>query len=217
MYRATDGIMLPTTIIGSLPRPDWYTENLDGRSFLGAMINARFREQYTDAVSCFLRDQELAGLDIVTDGDARFDTEVAGYSWFSYALTRLGGVTLDKAYDRPVVFGKLPYPRGHILNEGMEARVNPTIVAPVTRGTLQYTPLFLTAQRLTTKPVKFGTITAELIALTLRDTHYKSRRERIMAVAAALHEELAELAAAGCSVIQMEEPQVHLIGPRGGV
>jgi len=37
-----------------------------------------------------------------------------------------------------------------------------------------------------------------------------------MAVAAALHEELAELAAAGCVCIQMEEPQVHLIGPRGG-
>ena len=79
------------------------------------MINARFREQYTDAVSCFLRDQELAGLDIVTDGDARFDTEVAGYSWFSYALTRVGGVSFEGAYGRPVVFGRLPYPRGHIL------------------------------------------------------------------------------------------------------
>jgi 5-methyltetrahydropteroyltriglutamate--homocysteine methyltransferase len=217
MYRATDGIMLPTTIIGSLPRPLWYTENLAGRSFLGAMINARFREQYTDAVSVFLRDQELAGLDIVTDGDARFDTEVAGYSWFSYAMIRLGGVSLEGAFGRPVAFGRIPYPRGHILNEGMEARVNPTIVGPVTRGELQYTPLYLTAQRLTLKPVKFGTITAELIALTLRDTHYKSRRERIMAVSAALHEELTELAAAGCTAIQMEEPQVHLIGPRGGV
>jgi 5-methyltetrahydropteroyltriglutamate--homocysteine methyltransferase len=164
-----------------------------------------------------LRDQELAGLVIVTDGDARFDTEVAGYSWFSYALTRIGGVSFEGAYDRPVVFGRLPYPRGHILNEGMEARVNPTITGPVSRGILQYTPLFLTAQRMTQKPVKFGTITAELIALTLRDKHYKSRRERIMAVAEALHEELVDLAAAGCTCIQMEEPQVHLIGPRGGI
>ena len=127
MYRATDGIALPTTIIGSLPRPHWYTENLSGRRFVEAMINSNFREQYTDAVSCFLRDQELAGLDIVTDGDARFDTEVAGYSWFSYALTRIGGVSFEGAYDRPVVFGRVPFPRGHILNEGMEARVNPTI------------------------------------------------------------------------------------------
>src|SRR5665213_2122382 len=143
MYRATDGIMLPTTIIGSLPRPMWYTEDLGGRGFLEAMINARFREQYTDAVSCFLRDQELAGLDIYTDGDARFDTEVTGYSWFSYALTRLGGIALDHAYARPQVFGRNPFPRGHILNEGMEARVTPTIVAPVGRGELQYTALWL--------------------------------------------------------------------------
>ena len=217
MYRATDGIMLPTTIIGSLPRPMWYTEDLGGRGFLEAMINARFREQYTDAVSCFLRDQELAGLDIFTDGDARFDTEVAGYSWFSYALTRIGGISLERAFGRPVVIGTIPYPRGHILHEGMEARVNPTITGPVTRGTLQYTPLWLTAQRLTPKPIKFGTITPELIALSLRDTYYKSRRDRIMAMSEAIHDELVELADAGCVAIQMEEPQVHLIGPRGGV
>src|ERR1700751_99288 len=103
MYTATKDIKLPTTITGSLPRPPWGTENLGRRSVMEAMINARFREQYTDAVSCFLRDQELAGLDIVPDGDARFDTEVGGYSWFSYPLTRLGGVTLENAYGRPVV------------------------------------------------------------------------------------------------------------------
>jgi 5-methyltetrahydropteroyltriglutamate--homocysteine methyltransferase len=217
MYRATDGIMLPTSIIGSLPRPHWYTENLGGRSFLQAMIDARFREQYTDAVSVYLRDQETAGLDICTDGDARFDTEVAGYSWFSYAMTRLGGVTLENAYGRPQVFGRTPFARGHILNEGMEARVSPTIVGPVGRGDLQYTPLWLTAQRLTTKPLKFGTITAELLGLSLRDQHYKSRRERILAIAEVLNAELAELAAAGCPVIQIEEPQVHLLGPRGGI
>jgi 5-methyltetrahydropteroyltriglutamate--homocysteine methyltransferase len=217
MYTATKNITLPTSIIGSLPRPAWYTENLGSRSFLQAMIEARFREQYTDAVSAFLRDQELAGLDIYTDGDARFDTEVNGYSWFSYALTRLGGIALDHAYARPQVFGRNPFPRGHILNEGMEARVTPTIVAPVGRGELQYTALWLTAQRLTKKPLKFGTITAELIGLSLRDNHYKSRRERILAIAEVLHDELAEVAAAGCPVIQIEEPQVHLLGPRGGV
>ena len=217
MYTATNGIKLPTTIIGSLPRPAWYTENLGGRSFLEAMINARFREQYTDAVSSYIRDQELAGLDIVTDGDARFDTEVNGYSWFSYAMTRLGGVALENAYVRPQVFGRTPYPRGHILNEGMEARVTPTIVRPVGRGDLQYPALWLTAQRISKKPVKFGTITAELLGLSLRDQHYKNRRERILAIAEVLHEELTELANAGCTVIQIEEPQVHLLAPRGGV
>ena len=73
MFRATKDIILPTTITGSLPRPSWYTENLGTRHFLEAMVSRRFREQYEDALTCFIRDQELAGLDIVTDGDCRFD------------------------------------------------------------------------------------------------------------------------------------------------
>ena len=56
MYKATDGILLPTTIIGSLPRPAWYTENLGKRSFREAMVLTGFREQYIDAVSVYLRD-----------------------------------------------------------------------------------------------------------------------------------------------------------------
>src|SRR5262249_14717133 len=139
MYRATKDIVLPTTITGSLPRPAWYTENLGRRTFIEAMIDAPFREQYTDAVSCFLRDQDIGGLDIVTDGDARFGTEVNGYSWFSYPMTRLGGFSLDKAYGRPQFRNRLPYPRGHILHEGMEARLLPRITGPVTPGDLQYT------------------------------------------------------------------------------
>ena len=72
--------MLPTSIIGSLPRPAWYTAVLGSRSFLEAMVNSRYREQYEDAVSCFLRAQEVAGLDICTDGDAHYDEEVGGMS-----------------------------------------------------------------------------------------------------------------------------------------
>ena len=58
MYRATKDIILPTTITGSLPRPSWYTENLGTRHFLEAMVTRRFREQYEDALTCYLRDQE---------------------------------------------------------------------------------------------------------------------------------------------------------------
>src|SRR5262249_52609222 len=75
--------------------------------------------------------------------------------------------------------------------------------------------LWKTAQRLTKKPVKFGTITAELVAQSARDEHYKDRCERIMAVAEALNAELNELADAGCPVIQIEEPQIHSTAVRG--
>ena len=81
MYTATAGIVLPTTIIGSLPRPAWYTVNLGSRNFREAMVDRTYREQYTDAVSSYLRDQETAGLDILTDGDCRFDADVGGHQW----------------------------------------------------------------------------------------------------------------------------------------
>ena len=217
MYVATDGIVLPTTVIGSLPRPTWYVENLGQRSFSEAIINARYREQYGDAVSAFVRDQETAGLDICTDGDARFDTDVGGHSWFSYPLLRMDGFdTARGARPGRAVRGG-PNPRGHILHEGMEARISPEITGPVGRGTLEYTAMWKLAQRLTPRPIKFGTITAELIALASRDSFYKDVRERIMAVSDALNEELMELAEAGCRAIQMEEPQIHLLGPRGAI
>jgi 5-methyltetrahydropteroyltriglutamate--homocysteine methyltransferase len=86
MFRASAGKTLPTSIIGSLPRPSWYTAVLGAKSFLEAMVNARYREQYEDAVSVHLRDR---GLDICTGGDAHCDEEVGGKSWQSYPLTQI--------------------------------------------------------------------------------------------------------------------------------
>src|ERR1700686_4283838 len=69
---------LLTTIPGSLPRPHWFVENLQGRPFSVAMTDIAFREQYTDAVASYLSDQTRAGLDLLTDGDARCDCDVGG-------------------------------------------------------------------------------------------------------------------------------------------
>ena len=91
MYNATADLILPTTIIGSLPRPSWFTENLGSDTFLRSMMNSRYREQYTDAVAVHLRNQEVAGLDIYTDGDAHYDEEVGGQSWTSYPLFHMDG------------------------------------------------------------------------------------------------------------------------------
>src|SRR5437763_13896363 len=101
MYRATKDIKLPTTITGSLPRPSWYTENLGTRHFLEAMVSRRFREQYEDALTCYLRDQDLAGLDILTDGDCRFDDDVCGQSWTAYPPNHMSGLDIAKRRQRP--------------------------------------------------------------------------------------------------------------------
>ena len=215
MYGATAGIVLPTTIIGSLPRPMWYTENLGRREFREAMVDRMYREQYLDAVSSYLRDQEVAGLDIVTDGDCRFDADVGGHNWFSYAPLRMAGFAGAHAYRKEGGKAGVVHPRGHILHDVLETRVMPDLVGPVGRGTLQYTAIWKAAQRQTTRPVKFGTITAELVAMAVRDLHYRDLRKAILAISDALNAELNELADAGCKVIQMEEPQIHLLAAKG--
>ena len=100
MYKASAGVLLPTSIIGSLPRPAWHSVQLGSRSFLEAMVNARWREQYEDAVSTHLRAQEVAGLDICTDGDAHYDEEIGGWSWQSYPLTHMAGFSPEIALPR---------------------------------------------------------------------------------------------------------------------
>jgi 5-methyltetrahydropteroyltriglutamate--homocysteine methyltransferase len=217
MFTATASIVLPTAIIGSLPRPSWYTENLGTRSFLDAMVSSRYREQYTDALSVYLRDQELAGLDICTDGDCRFDQDVGGQSWTSYPPHHMSG--FDHAHPKLARAGAggIAFPRGHILHDYLEARVMPKIIGPVGRGEMQYAELWKAAQRLTTKPVKFGTVTPELVAFAVQDEHYKDLPSRIMALSDAFNEELHDLADAGCPIIQMEEPQIHLLAARGVV
>jgi 5-methyltetrahydropteroyltriglutamate--homocysteine methyltransferase len=217
MLTASKDITMPTSIIGSLPRPSWFTENLGTRSFLQAMVNSRFREQYTDAVSVYLRAQEVAGIDICTDGDAHYDEEVGGSSWMSYPPFRMSG--FETGTPRPAVYkiGNVGFGMGHILHDYLEARVVPKIVGPVGRGDLQYTAMWKTAQRLTDKPVKFGTIVPELLAAGVDDEYYKDPVERIYALSDAINEELNDLADAGCPVVQLEEPQMHMIPARGPV
>ncbi len=114
----------------------------------------------------------------------------------------------------PAGRGGIWFPRGHILHDYLESRVMPVITGPIGRGNLQYTAMWKAAQRFTEKPVKFGAVSAEIVAFALQDRHYKSIPERMFAIADAFNEEYHELADAGCPVIQIEEPQIHMIAVR---
>ena len=114
----------------------------------------------------------------------------------------------------PAGRGGIWFPRGHILHDYLESRVMPVITGPIGRGNLQYTAMWKAAQRFTEKPVKFGGVSAEIVAFALQDRHYKSIPDRMFAIADAFNEEYHELADAGCPVIQIEEPQIHLIAVR---
>jgi 5-methyltetrahydropteroyltriglutamate--homocysteine methyltransferase len=215
MLKATKDLILPATITGSLPRPVWYTENLGSRPFRDAIADSRFREQYTDAVSTYVRDQERAGLDIVTDGDARFDTDVGGMSWFQYPARRFGGLAGGDYYRTRKGYGGAA--KGDIIFEVMESRVMPRCTGKIERGPLQYVTLWKLAQGMTVRPVKFGTITPELIGTSVGNDHYATQEALIRDISDTMREELVDLARAGCPIIQMEEPNIHLVSiQRGG-
>ncbi|HYS49951.1 MAG TPA: cobalamin-independent methionine synthase II family protein [Xanthobacteraceae bacterium] len=199
---------LLTTITGSLPRPHWFVENLQGRPFSLAMTDVAFREQYTDAVAAYLSDQTRAGLDLLTDGDARCDCDVGGRSWFAYPAERLEGLQ-GHHVGRGRTASSRDKAAGDIMFEVLETRVLPHVTGPVRRGPLEYARVWKVAQRLTRKPVKFGAISGQMIATGVNDRHYKDRRELIMALSTAMNAELNDLADAGCPVIQVEEPAIH--------
>lgn len=210
MFTATKDLVLPTTITGSIPRPVWYTENLSGRSFSSAMGTLSYREQYSDALATFVNEQETAGLDILVDGDARFDNDVAGRSWFAYATERLNGVGAPQARSQPLTANRDKTP-GDILYEVMETRLPPTTVGPVSRKNLEYAQLWRAAQKRTNKPMKFGGISAQEVEALIVNDFYKDRRELVMDLSSTFNDEYHELADAGCPIIQIEEPALHEI------
>jgi 5-methyltetrahydropteroyltriglutamate--homocysteine methyltransferase len=184
-----------------LPRPSWYTENLGTKSFLDAMTNNKFREQYTDALACYLRDQEVAGLDIVTDGDCRFDQDVGGQTWTSYPPRHMKGFEAHirswrararaaSAFRADISCMTISKPRDA---EDCRAREP---------GEMQYAEIWKAAQRLTPRPVKFGTVAPELVAYAVQDEHYKDLPSRIMALSDAFNKELHDLADAVVPVIR---------------
>jgi len=207
MYTATKDRPLVTTITGSLPRPGWYTQNLAGRPFRVAMADSNFREQYMDAVSSHIRDQERAGLDIVTDGDARFDAEVGGRSWVGYVVQRLQGFSgYETSRSHAAWGGAVP---GEIMYEVLEARVLPRVTGKVGPGPLEYPQLWRCAQQMTSKPVKLGSISADCVESIVSNVHYRDRRQLVVELCDIMHAEFTRLADAGCAVFQVEEPWVH--------
>jgi len=209
MYVATKDRPLATTITGSLPRPQWFTTGLDRKAFSVSMGGRLFREQYTDAVQCLLGDQKRAGLDILVDGDMRFDLDIGGRSWFGYIFDRLDGLGSVDVRPQP----QYPSPReqtpGDILHEVSETRMPPVVEGPVGRGRLEYTDVWKAAQRLVADPVKLGCCSVQWIEMYSDNRHYKSREDTLFAMSEALNEEHHQLADAGCPIIQIEEPAIH--------
>ena len=209
MISATKDMMLPTALVGSIPRPSWYTRSLHGRDFKMALSDRAFREQYIDAVGAYINDQECAGLDIIVDGDARFDDDVGGRGWFFYMIDRLGGFA--ERTDAQENWAKMTRP-GRILWELMEAYQAPVLTGKVSlRAPLHYGAIWQVTQKLTDKPVKFGAIAVDSVFHMIQNRHYDSNLELLLDLSAIVNEEYRHLARIGCPIIQIEEPMLHLL------
>ncbi len=180
--------MLRTMIVGSLPRPSWLAQPSQVYTSFGLEGDA-LREAQDDAVLLALRDQEVAGLDIVTDGEQRRRHYIWG---FCEGLTGLDFTRLVKIQTRGNRYGAL-VDAARVV--GRVRRPRPVLVEALR---------FLKAH--TTRPVKVTLPGPMTTTDTLADEHYGGRRALAMDLAKILNDEACELAENGCDVVQFDEP-----------
>ncbi len=212
MFTATANLVLPTTVTGSWPRPSWFTAGLWGRRLSDALLDLQYREQFLDAVAVVVEEQERAGLDILTNGDYHLDPDLAGLSWIRYPVERIRGFA---GADTVPASGDDGHPPGTLLAEVTGAWRLPPVVGRIGEGDrLELDKVWRAAQARATRPVRLGTVSTQLLAgmLELRtDLYSPDKRELMWDLASAMNAELRKLVAAGCRVIQIEEPLLHFV------
>jgi len=210
MFTVTKNKALLTTTTGALPRPSWYTENLRGIPLSHGFSRQAYREQHFDCLACHVAAQHRAGIDIFVDGDTRLDDDVAGRSWVSYVTERIEGIGQPRVEVPPAHFMADKGP-GDLMWEVIETRMTPTVEGKIGATDLQLDRAYKAIAPMTDRPVKIGSISAQILALMLTDKHYKDRLGLLMDLSVALNREYHALADAGAPLVQIEEPAIHQI------
>ncbi|HTJ46042.1 MAG TPA: cobalamin-independent methionine synthase II family protein [Kofleriaceae bacterium] len=196
-------MLLPTTMVGSYPRPSWFTQQLAGRDVLEAFKVAPHAEAFHDATRVVIRDQEEAGLDILTDGQMWFDDYSMGIgSFLWYWLERTHGFSQEK----------LPHParakaKGRDI-WALDEAGGVAVEGPITRGPVRMALIYRWAQSHTDKPIKacVGAGPVQLSTLAhFRSGPVKDRYALSRALAEIFRAEIAELVEEGCKHIQLED------------
>jgi len=186
--------LFPTTLVGSYPQPDWLID----RARLSKMVPRvrmddlwlpdpkQLEAKQDEATLLAIRDQERAGLDIISDGEQRRE------SYSNRFATALEGVDTENPGSTLNRNGKpIPVPR-------VTAKIRRKY--PVELRDLQ----FLRAN--TQKPVKMTVPGPFTMSKQAQNAFYKSDEEMALDYAAAVNEEIKELFAAGCDIVQIDEP-----------
>jgi 5-methyltetrahydropteroyltriglutamate--homocysteine methyltransferase len=210
MFTATKDKALLTTTTGALPRPSWYTANLRGLPLSQGLSQLAYREQHFDCLACNVAAQHKAGIDIFVDGDVRLDDDVAGRSWVSYATERMSGIGKPRVEVPPAGFMKDKGP-GDIMFEVIETRMTPPVEGKIDKAWLELDRAYKAIAPMTDRPVKIGSISAQILALMLTDHHYNDRLQLLFDMSKTLNREYHALADAGAPIVQVEEPAIHQV------
>ena len=190
--------LLPTCLVGSYAQPDWLIDrkNLAGRFPPRVRAKELWRvppeflpQAQDDATVLAIRDQERAGLDIITDGEMRRE------SYSNRFATALDGVDIDNpgtALDRSGHPNPVPRVAGKIR------RRHAVEVEDVK---------FLRAN--TTRPIKITVPGPFTMSQQAQNDFYKSEEECALDYAAAVNAEIKDLFAAGADIVQIDEPYMQ--------
>jgi 5-methyltetrahydropteroyltriglutamate--homocysteine methyltransferase len=178
--------MLATTTAGSLPKPAWQMLWAPW-----AAEGAALEEAKRDAVLVALKEQEAAGIDIVTEGEQGRQHFVHGF------LVNLAGID----FARKKVIG--------IRADRYKAEC-PTVSGAIRRLGSVHGSEVAFARAHTTHKLKFTLPGPMTIADTIADEHYGDRPKLAFALAEALNQEALELDALGVDMIQFDEPAFNV-------
>ncbi len=190
--------MLPTSLVGSYAQPDWLIdrERLAGRfpprvraTELWRVAPEWLEQAQDDATILAIRDQERAGLDIVTDGEMRRE------SYSNRFATALEGVDIDNP--------------GTALDRSGHPNPVPRVVGPVRRKhPVEVRDLeFLKAN--TDRAVKMTVPGPFTMSQQAQNDFYESEEALALDYAAAVNEEIRDLFAAGADIVQIDEPYMQ--------
>jgi 5-methyltetrahydropteroyltriglutamate--homocysteine methyltransferase len=190
--------ILPTSLVGSYPQPDWLIdrEKLAGRfpprvraTELWRIDPSYLAEAQDDATLLAIRAQERAGLDIITDGEIRRE------SYSNHFATALEGVDIDHP--------------GTALDRSGHPNPVPRIAGPIKRtGPIEVEDTkFLRAN--TDRTIKMTVPGPFTMSQQAQNEHYPDLESAAMDYAAAVNAEIRDLHAAGADIVQVDEPYLQ--------
>ena len=177
--------LLPTTVVGSYPKPNWL-RRLIREYEKGEISNKIMRRAYDDAVKAVVKEQELAGVDILWDGEMRRDEMI------SYFARRIEGFTI---YGEVRVWGNNYYPKPAIIDE---LRYRDELAVSDYK--------FL--RRITDHEIKIPITGPYTLVDWSFNEYYRTHEEAVYALAEVINQELRRLADAGASYIQIDDPAI---------